>query len=35
MIELKTVGFLGKPQDLTKLDTMYVKKLNKKFERIL
>lgn len=35
MIELKTVGFLVKPQDLTKLDTMYVKKLNKKFERIL
>lgn len=35
MIELKTVGFLVKSQDLTKLDTMYVKKLNKKFERIL
>lgn len=35
MIELKTVEFLVKSQDLTKLDTMYVKKLNKKFERIL
>lgn len=34
MIELKTVGFLVKSQDLTKLDTMYVKKLFKALLRL-